>query len=96
MIRSHLPGHLLARLQEFIDGAPLMPVAETSCRRYAVEGRGERYTLDVDVRTDAGKQLPFHVLEFKSVEQDAAPASALAFVGLRPVKLSKFLWSTEV
>jgi len=34
------------------------------------------------------------VLEFKAVESEAAPASSLAFVGLRPLKISKFLWST--
>jgi hypothetical protein len=39
--------------------------------------------------------LPHAVLEFKSIRPDEPP-DALAPLHLRPIKLSKFLWATEV
>ena len=54
----------------------------------------DRFTLDVDVQTDLGKSLPFAVLEFKSNEFKSPPANLLA-IGLKPIKLSKFLWATQ-
>jgi hypothetical protein len=91
-----LPAHLQARLLDLADGADLGPVAAVCCRRYAVEDDQDRLTLDVDVRTDAGKALPFAVLEFKSADPDAGPPSLLGGLCLWPIKLSKFLWATEV
>jgi hypothetical protein len=91
---AFLPGHLLARLEELLDGGRLQPVVTVCCRRFAVENAVERYTLDVDVRTDNGKRLPAAVLEFKSTELDSQPPRALGLLGLRPGKLSKFLWAT--
>jgi hypothetical protein len=87
-----LPADLVARLYELIGDADLVPVAAVSCRRFAVENVEDRFTLDVSVCTDAGKRLATNVLEFKStnVEQEAIPP----FGGLRPIKLSKFLWAT--
>jgi hypothetical protein len=92
-----LPAHLLARLQELTgDVGSLVPAITVCCRRYAVENSEDRYTLDVSVGTDTGKCLPFHVLEFKSIDPEATPPGALLGIDLRPVKLSKFLWATEV
>ncbi len=61
---------------------------------YAIEHKEDRFTLDVDVKTDLGKLLPFSVLEFKSNEFEPAP-SALIKIGLKHIKISKFLWATE-
>ncbi len=90
-----LPAELLARLLELAADEFLVPCVTVGCRRYAVEDATDRFTLDVDVHTDNGKQLPAAVLEYKSTQQ-ADPPSGLAALGLRPIKLSKFLWSTEV
>jgi hypothetical protein len=91
-----LPGRFLARLQEIAADEPLGAVVAIACRRYAVENKQDRLTLDVGVRTDTDKSLPFAVLEFKSADADAAPPGRLPTLGLRPVKLSKFLWATGV
>jgi hypothetical protein len=90
-----LPPHLLARLQELTGDEPVLPVVCVEARRYAVEDDEDRYTLDVAVRTDTGKRLPFAVLEYKSCAQ-ANQLRQLpgAPPGLRPIKLSKFLWAT--
>jgi hypothetical protein len=90
-----LPAHLAARLEELAGAGALQVAAQVCCRRYAVENAQDRWTLDVGVHTDAGKCLPFAVLEFKSTQADAAPPGNLAALGLRPLKLSKFLWATE-
>lgn len=89
-----LPANLRARLDELAKGEPLGVCVKVCCRRYAVEDATDRYTLDVGVETDTGLCLPAHVLEYKSTDPDAVPPAALAALGLRPVKLSKFLWST--
>jgi hypothetical protein len=91
-----LPADLLARLLELAGDRPVGPVVAVCCRRFAVENDADRLTLDVDVCTDAGKCLPFAVLEFKSTDGGATPPAGLSGLGLRPVKLSKFLWATEV
>jgi hypothetical protein len=91
---TFLPADLLSRLQELSRGEPLLPCVTVKCVRYAVENDQDRYTLDVHVRTDTGKRLPFAVLEFKSTRSDGP--DALAGLILRPLKLSKFLWATEV
>ena len=71
------------------------PVACVQCHCYAVEDDQDRLTLDTQVRTDTGKMLPHAVLEFKSTKPDKPP-DALTALHLRPIKLSKFLWATEV
>jgi hypothetical protein len=89
-----LPGNLLARLQEITESEDLLAVVCVKCRRYAVEDRTDRYTLDTAVMTDTGKCLPACVLEYKSTVPDNTPGQGLAQLGLRPIKLSKFLWAT--
>ncbi len=90
-----LPANLLARLQELVGNEPVVPVVTVCCRRYAVEDDEDRFTLDVDVRTDAGKALTCSVLEFKSTDPAARVPASLALLGLRPMKLSKVLWATD-
>jgi len=91
-----LPAHLQARLVSLVGDEPLLPAACVLAHRYAVENERDRLTLDVDVRTDTGKRMPAAVLEFKSIDEDAAPPGGLAVARPRPIKLSKFLWATEV
>ena len=91
-----LPADLAARLLDLAGEQGVRPVACVSARRYAVEEAQDRLTLDVGVETDSGKCLPFHVLEFKSADAGAAPPGRLPALALRPIKLSKFLWATEV
>jgi hypothetical protein len=79
---------------EIAGNKPLVPVVTVYTRRYAIEENEDRFTLDVDVQTDLGKLLPFSVLEFKSNEFKPAPSALLA-IGLKPIKISKFLWATE-
>jgi hypothetical protein len=90
-----LPGELLARLLDLIDEQPLVPIVVVNARRYAVEDAVDRLSLDVDVGTDTGKQLPFAVLEHKSTEPGALPPGGLTSLDVRPIKLSKFLWATD-
>jgi hypothetical protein len=93
-----LPADLLARLRELAgeQGYHLVPAARVSCRRYAVENDQDRFTLDVGVRTDTGKCLPFAVLEYKCADGSASIPGMLLSLPIRPLKLSKFLWATEV
>jgi hypothetical protein len=91
-----LPANVLARLQDLAGEEFLLPAACVHCRRYAVENAQDRFTLDVGVRTDTGKGLPFSVLEYKSTDPEASPPGSLQGIGLRPLKLSKFLWATGV
>ncbi len=44
------------------------------------------------VATDTGKTYPCGVLEYKSTRAGGRPP--LTVGGLRPIKLSKFLWAT--
>lgn len=96
IIRGVIPSHLGWLLLEVSHERDLLPVVRIHTRRYAVESDSDRYTLDVDVQTDTGKVLPYAVLEYKSVSADALPDSSLALQQVRPSKLSKFLWATEV
>jgi hypothetical protein len=90
-----LPAHLRARLTE-LGANELVPVVTACCHRYAVEDDQDRLTLDCCVHTDRGKQLGYGVLEFKSTQPDKTPTGRLSKLGLRPLKLSKFLWATDV
>lgn len=90
-----LPGDLLARLDGYVGPATLLPVIAIHSRRYAVEDAVDRLTLDLDVATDTGKGLPAGVLEFKSQLPGAQLPVSLTTLNLRPIKLSKFLWSTH-
>ena len=91
-----LPADRAARLLDLAGEQGVRPVACVGARRYAVAGPQDRLTLDVAVGTDSGKRLPFHVLEFKCTDAGSAPPGRLPALALRPIKLSKFLWATEV
>jgi hypothetical protein len=93
-LAAHLPADVVARLAELTDDAPLWPVAEVCCHRFAREDDRDRLTLDADVHTDTGLCLPFAVLEFKSRDPGAALPAFAAALGSRPARVSKFLWST--
>jgi hypothetical protein len=45
---------------------------------------------------DHDKRLGYGVLEYKSTNRKAAAPGRLTRLGLCPLKLSKFLWATEV
>jgi hypothetical protein len=90
-----LPPDLVARLADLAGGAPVRGVVAVMCRRYAAEEDEHRLTLDVHVRTDTGLRLLFAVLEFKALDTSSPPPDFVARLGLRPLKLSKFLWSTN-
>jgi hypothetical protein len=92
---AELPADLQARALELLGDNPLVAVVKVCCRRCAVEDETDRYTLDVAVETDRGKCLPANVLEYKSTDARSSPPGRLLALGLRPVKLSKFLWATE-
>jgi hypothetical protein len=91
-----LSPNLMDRLDELIGKAGLIPAATVHARRFAVEDDRDRLTLDCDVHTGAGKSLPLSVLEFKSADKGADLPDAVTTLRLPPVKLSKFLWATEV
>jgi hypothetical protein len=84
-----------ARLTE-LGAETLVPVVTVFCRRYAVEDDRGRLTLDVCVHTDRHKLLSYGVLEYKSTSRNAAPPGHLTRLGLRPLKVSKYLRATEV
>jgi hypothetical protein len=90
-----LPPNLLARLIELAEDSPLVPVVTVCFQRYAVEDADNRLTFDLTVRTDTGKCFPAAVLEHKATDANARPYAAFPALGLRPIKLSKFLWSTR-
>jgi hypothetical protein len=92
-IAEQLPAHLAARLAELAGGGVCVPVVTVCCRRYAVEDDSDRFTFDVDVHTERGKRLPYGVLEYKSFA--AVERVVNLPPGLRPLKISKFLWSTK-
>jgi hypothetical protein len=91
---NYLPADLRARFLDLLGGGNLDQAARVCCRRYAVEDETDRYTLDVDVRTDAGKCLPYAVLEHKSGDPGAPPDRRVTALAVRAIKLSKFLWAT--
>jgi hypothetical protein len=87
-----LPADVIARIAEISRGDPLVPVVTLCFQRFAVEDDRHRLTLDVDIHSDTGRRYPCHVLEQKSTSHEATPLISLP---LRPIKLSKFLWSTS-
>jgi hypothetical protein len=90
-----LPGDLLGRLLDLSGGDDLVPVVTVCAHRYAVEDDLNRLTLDVDVRADNGKVMATHVLEHKQVVR-GEPQPLTVPAGLRPIKLSKYLWATRI
>jgi hypothetical protein len=93
-LAGQLPAYLAARLSE-LDAGALVPVVRVGCTRFAVEDDTDRITLDLCVDTDRAARLPFGVLEYKSRRPDPL-YERIARLRLAPVKLSKFLWATEV
>jgi hypothetical protein len=89
-----LPANMQARLLDLVGDKPLVPIVTIKCRRYAVEDPTDRFTLDCDTCTDAGREMPYSILEYKS-NTYKDPAQQLQDLGLRPIKMSKFLWSTN-
>jgi hypothetical protein len=87
-----LPADVIARVAEISRGEPLVPVVTLCFHRFAVEDDSHRLTLDVNIHSDTGRRYPSHVLEQKSTSHEAARLISLP---LRPIKLSKFLWSTS-
>ncbi len=83
---------LIARVADLSEGESLDPVVSLCFHRYAVEDSQHRLTLDTDIESDTGRSYPSHVLEQKSTNKQSSPLIALP---LRPIKLSKFLWSTQ-
>ena len=83
---------LIARLADLSEGKTLQPVVTLCFNRFAVEDGKHRLTLDVDIRSDTGRRYAANVLEQKSIDKDSTP---LVTLPLRPIKLSKFLWSTQ-
>jgi hypothetical protein len=94
-LREALPAEAVARLAELVGAAPLLPVVEVHCHRFAREDAHARLTLDTAVHTDTGLVLPFAVLEAKDTRPDGPLPSFPAALGLRPAKVSKFLWATQ-
>ena len=94
IIESNLPSNILISMLEITDQQPLVRSAKIYTRRYAVENKEDRYTLDVDVETIKGKMLPYSILEFKSTK-DSIPSPILDTINLEPIKISKFLWATR-
>jgi hypothetical protein len=91
---SRLPGDLRARLIDLTGAERLLAVVAVSCRRYACEDAAARLTLDVGVATDTDLVLPFHVLELKATDPGTPAPAFVDGLGLRPIKVSKFLWAT--
>jgi hypothetical protein len=89
-----LPANLMARLLELVADSSLQAVVTICFRRYAVEDEVDRFTLDCGIETDTGKCYPSNVLEYKSTVSTGTPIVQGVTEGLRPIKLSKFLWST--
>jgi hypothetical protein len=95
LIQGLLPIDLVARLLELTRGEPLLSVVTVGAHRYAVEDEVNRLTLDTEVRTDTCKSLPIAVLEHKQAKTHGSPTPLMLLPGLRPLKLSKFLWATD-
>jgi hypothetical protein len=91
---SILPPDILARLLEITSNTIVQPIVTVRANRYAAENDTERLTLDVAVKTDTAKRLPYGVLEYKSIKNADSPTWPIELLELRPIKISKFLWAT--
>lgn len=89
-----LPADLQARTTAIVADGPLVPITTVRFCRHAVEDKTNRLTLDSRVATDHGKTLTANVLEQKSTARNSQPYSEFQALGLQPIKLSKFLWSS--
>jgi hypothetical protein len=92
---SILPPDIIARLLEIASDDTVQPIVTVCAHRYATEDDTDRLTLDADVKTDTGKRLPHGVLEYKSIHNPDTPTWPTELLGLRPLKISKFLWATS-
>jgi hypothetical protein len=89
------PADIQARLLELIGSFELVPVVCVEFTRYAVEDDTNRLTLDIGTKTNTGKVFPsVAILENKTTADPPEPMEAIKALGLPPIKLSKFLWST--
>jgi hypothetical protein len=95
LLAQILPPDLYAKVLGLIDDQPLYPVVTVFCTGYATEDDNLRFTLDTCTTTNTGKKLPFNVLEFKAIQGTPAPPASLPIARMNPLKLSKFLWSTD-
>jgi hypothetical protein len=95
LLAQLLPANLYARLLDIIGNDDLLPVVTCTASRFAVEDDTSRLTLDINPATDTGKKLPFSIMEFKSTHRNTTPPGSLPLPCMRPIKLSKFLWSTD-
>jgi len=93
-LEAHLPAEVVARLAELVNDDPLAPVVDVCCHRFAREDGRQRLSLDTGVTTDTGLCLPFNVLELKGTDPTASWPAFVVSLGLRPVRVSKFLWAT--
>jgi hypothetical protein len=75
--------------------AMLEPVVTVCATHYATQNETDRLTLDLAVTNDMGKILPAGVLEHKTTSLSATAIAWPRTLGLRPIKLSKFLWATK-
>jgi hypothetical protein len=96
VLAAKLPPDLFARLLEFTAGNDVLAVAAVRCLRYSVQDDQDRFTLDCQVNTDSGKVLPYGVLEYKTTSANRLPPDRIINLGLRPLKISKFLWATQL
>jgi hypothetical protein len=95
LMSNILSPSLTARLWEIADEEPLFPVFTVLAHRFATENSEDRLTLDVEVHTDTCKVLEFAVLEFKSTGPQPIPTELAIIPGIRPLKMSKYLWAGE-
>jgi hypothetical protein len=89
-----LPGDLLARAIDLLDGEPLLPIVRIDFTRYAVESETDRLTLDTEIKTNTGKVFPTNILEAKTTDGGAKSLPEIEALPYPRVKLSKFLWAT--
>ena len=96
LLQTTPPPDHMARLLALADDALLAPVVTVCATRFAVENETNRFTLDLDVSTDMKKTLAVGVLESKTTAPSSLVLDWPGLLGLRTIKLSKFMWATEV
>ena len=95
LLQTALPPDYLARLLAIVGDTMLMPVVTVCATRYATENETDRLTLDLAATTDMGKTVPAGVLEHKTNSIVGMILDWPRALGLRTIKLSKFLWATD-